>query len=350
LPPINEWSATFPPMLPTRERVSLRNPDTSEKIAKSFLYGKLTRTDQPKIVIEAFPGPGSLSRGLLVLPPSKLAKLIILEDHEPYLNYLRPLEEADPRVKVIPMSGFLWTTYSALDEMGILNDVDTVPWDSGIHPNLHFISHLPQSIHGEQFVAQLLRCIPERSWLFKYGRVPMSLVLGDWVWRRMSSGINGAERCKLSVITEAVSDSSLSVPPSTLLPYEDHLHPIKHYATIDPKRKPDPRRYGHPLVATNLVPLQDQCIDKGKLDQWDFILRRLFVLKSTPLKTAISSLAPGAQVLLKALTSPDLPESQRVDTGKTVRNLSVSDWTLFARAFDEWPFAPEVCPIPRLPC
>ena len=109
LPPINEWSATFPPMLPTRERVSLRNPDTSEKIAKSFLYGKLTRTDQPKIVIEAFPGacianiythlltnvhssligPGSLSRGLLVLPPSKLAKLIILEDHEPYLNYLR---------------------------------------------------------------------------------------------------------------------------------------------------------------------------------------------------------------------------------------------------------------------
>lgn len=76
--------------------------------------------------------------------------------------------------------------------------------------------------------------------------------------QRMSSGINGAERCKLSVITEAVSDSSLSVPPSTLLPYEDHLHPRKHYATIDPKRKPDPRRYGHPLVATNLVPLQGQ--------------------------------------------------------------------------------------------
>ena len=29
------------------------------------------------------------------------------------------------------MSGFLWTTYSALDEMGIFNDIDTVPWDSG---------------------------------------------------------------------------------------------------------------------------------------------------------------------------------------------------------------------------
>jgi hypothetical protein len=34
-------------------------------------------------------GPGALSRALLTLPPSKLKKLIILEDYEPYLEYLR---------------------------------------------------------------------------------------------------------------------------------------------------------------------------------------------------------------------------------------------------------------------
>jgi len=27
---------------------------------------------------------------------------------------------------------------------------------------------------GEQPVAQLFRCIPENSWLFRYGRIPMS--------------------------------------------------------------------------------------------------------------------------------------------------------------------------------
>lgn len=52
-----------------------------------------------------------------------------------------------------------------------------------VHPELHFVTHIPQTIPGEQLVAQLFRCIPEKSWLFKYGRVPMSFVLADWVWR-----------------------------------------------------------------------------------------------------------------------------------------------------------------------
>jgi hypothetical protein len=63
-------------------------------------------TGNPKVIIEAFPGarnlitavtlflhsilgPGALSRALLTLPPSQLKRLIILEDYEPYLEYLR---------------------------------------------------------------------------------------------------------------------------------------------------------------------------------------------------------------------------------------------------------------------
>jgi len=86
-----------------------------------------------------------------------------------------------------------------------------------------------------------------------------------------------------------------------------------------------------------------QVIDKGKLDQWDYILRRLFVLKSTPLRKAISSLAPGAEVLLDRLTDKRLPPEQRVDIRLMVKHLTVSDWALIVRAFDAWPFAPAVC-------
>jgi mitochondrial transcription factor 1 len=52
-----------------------------------------------------------------------------------------------------------------------------------VHPELHFVTHIPQTISGEQLVAQLFRCIPEKSWLFKHGRIPMSFILADWVWR-----------------------------------------------------------------------------------------------------------------------------------------------------------------------
>jgi len=89
------------------------------------------------------------------------------------------------------------------------------------------------------------------------------------------------------------------------------------------------------------VPHDEQVIDTGKLDQWDYILRRLFVLKSTPLRNAISSLAPGAEVLLDSLTDKELPPEQRVDVRTKVNHLTLSDWALIARAFDAWPFAPD---------
>jgi hypothetical protein len=85
------------------------------------------------------------------------------------------------------------------------------------------------------------------------------------------------------------------------------------------------------------------------LNQWDYILRRLFVLKSTPLRKAISSLAPGAEVLLKTLTDKTLPPEQRVDVRLTAKELTLSDWALIARAFDAWPFAPTVCPFTNVP-
>lgn len=95
------------------------------------------------------------------------------------------------------------------------------------------------------------------------------------------------------------------------------------------------------------------------LDKWDYVLRRLFVLKSTPLSKAIryalvriyhlggahlsaSSLSPGADALLEPLTSRTLPPSERVDVTKDIRHLTVEDWGRIVKAFDEWPFAPQV--------
>jgi transcription factor 1 len=61
-------------------------------------------------------------------------------------------------------------------------------------------------------------------------------------------------------------------------------------------------------------------------------------------------LAPGAQSLLKILTDPSLPAEERVDIKKLIRNMDIKDWALIIRAFDNWPFAPEVSNIiPPLP-
>lgn len=341
LPPTDDWLTHFPYTSPqVRDRISIRTPATAIGLAHSFMNSKKTSTNNPKVIIEAFPGPGALSRAFLTLPSSQLRRLIILEDHEPYLEYLRPLARADPRVRLVSRSGFSWDTYSYLAENGDL-DVDIAPWEN-IHPELHFVTHITQTVHGEQLVAQLFRCIPEKSWLFKYGRIPMSFILANWVLRRISAPLKTTARCKLSVIAEATSSFSRSLPPERLSPFSDHFHPA---ATDDGRVglqsvRPETRRRGSPFLAINVLPHDEQVIDKGMLNKWDYVLRRLFVLKSTPLRKAITSLAPGADVLLRPLTDKSLPPEQRVDIRLMVKELTVSDWALIVRAFDDWPFAP----------
>jgi len=167
----------------------------------------------------------------------------------------------------------------------------------------------------------------------------MSFVLADWVWRRISSQPNGAERCKLSVISEASSRFFPSLPPEKLSPVFDHFHPAST-GVNNTNMRPEVRRRGMPFLAMSVVPHDEQVIGRGMLNQWDYILRRLFVMKSTPLRKTISSLAPGAEVLLKTLTDKTLPPEQRVDVRLTAKQLTISDWALIVRAFDAWPFAP----------
>jgi hypothetical protein len=57
-------------------------------------------------------------------------------------------------------------------------------------------------------------------------------------------------------------------------------------------------------------------------------------------------LAPNGQSLLKVLSGPGLDPNARIDPKTPVREMTVNDWALLVKAFDEWPFAPEV----RLSC
>ena len=47
---------------------------------------------------------------------------------------------------------------------------------------MQFIANLPHSTHGEQLIAQLLRYVSEKSWLYKWGRVKLNFIMGEWVW------------------------------------------------------------------------------------------------------------------------------------------------------------------------
>ncbi|PPQ99759.1 hypothetical protein CVT24_009662 [Panaeolus cyanescens] len=335
LPPIDDWRPHFPWSKEIAMRASVRNPDTAAMLAEAFL----PKGSKDKVVIEANPGPGQLTRALLKLPRSRLKRLIVVE-HGPYFyEYVKPLEAIDDRVTVLPLNGKDWSTYNRIRDMGLLKDVEITDWEQE-HPQLQFIMTLSTSVEGEQLLSQLFRAIPDRQWLFKYGRVPMNFILSHRMWQRSTAPAASKNRCKVSVIAQAAAEMHEVVRPESLHPFAEHFHP-----RIE-NRKPDEdisltdsllneRRMGAQHVAIRVTPWADRVIKPRQLEFWDYCLRNLFILKATPLSKTINTLGPGGYNLLPKL------EAQGVDISQTSRSLTVEDWAKVVQTFQDWPFRPE---------
>ncbi|KAJ7594591.1 S-adenosyl-L-methionine-dependent methyltransferase [Mycena floridula] len=321
LPRIADWPLIFPPP-PQHNRASLSNPKTAAIVADAFV----PTGSRNKVIIEAYPGPGCLTRALMKLPEGRIKKIIVMEQHAMYLKYLKPLAESDPRVTILPLDAFRWSSFETLEEI-YAEDLVSHPWDAGVHPQLQYISHLPTSLNGEQLVSQLLRLVPDKQWLYKYGRVPMNLLLSDVVWQRILP-TDHKTKCKLSVIAEATVSREETVRYDVTQPFEENFYPNTVNIRVAQRH-----RLGNPFRAVSLVPLQHQAINPHLIDKWDYCIRRLFVRKSQPISKSLSTLGPGAERLEKKLDGVDLE--------KKVLDLTVKDWALIIKAFDEWPFAPE---------
>jgi hypothetical protein len=62
LPPIDDWLSHFPyASVGLRDRISIRDPLSAIHVAHSFVDGKKTSTENPKVIVEAFPGALMLS-------------------------------------------------------------------------------------------------------------------------------------------------------------------------------------------------------------------------------------------------------------------------------------------------
>lgn len=75
--------------------------------------------------------------------------------------------------------------------------------------------------------------------------------------QRLSTPINNSARCKLTVIAEATSANSTSVPPEVLMPYDDHFHPSQHSNIT---ARTENKRVGTPFLAVDIKPLEKQVI------------------------------------------------------------------------------------------
>ncbi|EAU91159.1 hypothetical protein CC1G_03327 [Coprinopsis cinerea okayama7 len=341
LPAPEKWAESFNVKLSTKPlsgRISVSNPETADKLANAFV----PEGSKDKVIVEAYPGPGQLTRSLLKLPRERIKKIVLMEPIPGFLEWLKPLEELDDRISVMAVDPWIWSSYDELQEAGHLADVPILDWNAGVHPTLHFIQHLPSIVLGEQLLNQYIRTIPDQHWLYKYGRIPLDMVISARMLQRLTATTQDTnQRGKLGVFREATSVVTTPVPPSELDPYDEHFYPVRKASTSNASKALEDRKAGNPHLALRIMALDEPLIKPKTLETWDYVTRKLFISKATPVSKSIQTLAPGANAILKYLTDPDLPAEQQLDVSKRPQELTVHEWALIVNAFDKWPFRPK---------
>ncbi|KAI4524473.1 S-adenosyl-L-methionine-dependent methyltransferase [Schizophyllum commune Loenen D] len=331
LPPVEDWNEMFPSHYSVTTRLTLHNANTAREIAEAYI----PEGSEGKTIIEAYPGPGALSRAILALPKERVKRLILVENYPPFLDYLLPLEKLDPRVTVVRASPNAWETYDDLLKDHLPAEEYKVDWEAGVNERLSFVCSLPMGHAGEMFYQQWIRSIPDKQWLFALGRVPMHITMTEELWiRATASVLERTLRSKASVITEATVTAK-QVIAHNLRPHHEHFFPARKVKGS----LANASAYG--TIATTIVPKKWQIIEEGKMDMWDFIVRNMFTRKASTVDKALPYLAPGALSLLpKVFPGPTLPPSQAIYPKVQVRGMQLRDWGILFRAFDEWPFKP----------
>ncbi|KAG8907446.1 Mitochondrial transcription factor 1 [Tulasnella sp. 403] len=336
LKPVQDWLKIYPltHVEGTRDRAWVSNQGTARDVVES--YG-LDDGGPPKTVVEIYPGPGALTRMLLTYPRSVLQKLIVLEYSPCFHGDFEALAAVDDRLHLEKEGAYYWHVWQTLQANGHFDHVPRLGFDE-VHPSLRIVGHIPVRVLADQWVSQILRHVADRAWMWNYGRIPIHLLLTEKLWKRLagSEQYSPSTRCKLSVIAQASCDLTETIPASHFKHYDTHFQPPSTTSTGRPLKS------ALPHLGVKMVPKEKPLIDGGKVDEWDFVLRQLFVNNKGTLRTTISTLAPGAAILLPKITSENLPPERRVDIDRRIRDLPIEQWSTLVDAFNEWPFKPEI--------
>lgn len=351
-----------------RYRYFVSNRALVHRIVDQLGLNDQARRGQKATIVEAYSGPGTLTRGLI--QHESVEKVIALENVASFLPWLQQLKE-DPsldaetrgKLSIIPESGFSWDTYETLVNEGHLDHLrGRVPNLGEGAPPLHweepspiyFVAQLPNTVHGEQLFAQLVHAIASGFWLFKYGRVKMAFVCGEAVAARSLAQVEDhRNRAKLGVTVQSLAAPTLTIPTEQLQPYAEYFYPptpiigprVPLTSTFIPNSNISSGLSKQGLCMLVVDPLQQPLVDRRDLDAFEFLLRNLFVLKTKPIGEALKHVAPGAANVLKMLAPGSRMVTERpeleVSPDAPVYSLSNEQWAALANVFERWPFRPQ---------
>ncbi|KAH9443201.1 hypothetical protein MJO29_014405 [Puccinia striiformis f. sp. tritici] len=367
------------PIISHRKELDERPSISDTSIAKKLINQFWNLNDLVDgTVLVSYAGYPTLIDELLKL--KNIKKVIAIEEKPEYCimyNDRWKKEVEDKRLFHIKNDGYWWESYSEVEEEGLLDDVPIEAWEKD-HPSLFFICQLPHNKRSIQFLMQLISFIPNRNWLFQYGRVGMGFLGSGDVCQTMTrdqkemkyTRITAAANCLTTIKTPGEKIHSelteqdffphnlqLSGPSptssSSVLGIEEpkptrQSKPTSSTSGAKKKRIYKSSREANPtafVAALDLRPKADLVLSSDEFQCLSFLQRVMFIHSAQSWVESISHAAAGAAILYDRLIKldkqrdPDQP-ALAIPKSKTPRSFTDQDWVVLAKEFNRWPFRP----------
>ena len=288
----------FPTLPKVSELLKLYNLRAKSQLGQNFILdlnvaqrvvdsaGGLTG----KYVCEIGPGPGSLTRCILLQEPRRLT---VIEKDYRFIPILDQLSSYAERGSLVVRHADVLECDLQEEFSGV---VPLVRWRDEIC-FLHLIGNLPFNI-SLPLLVKWLKQISYRTGPFKFGRAPMTLIFQEEVGMRIVAPPLSSYRSRLSISVQAYCEASIAyrIPSTVYVP-----RPKVNGATVHLK----------PLVKPRVS------VDYEVLD---LVLRSLFNQKRSTLRKGLDLLFPKEKELRE-----DILKRSGIDTSLRVSCLSMEE-------------------------
>ncbi|KAK0546953.1 hypothetical protein OC845_004346 [Tilletia horrida] len=316
LPPYEEWDEIFPVRRAFGgHRYFISNRNTAREVAASLGIDKLAAKGVKTTVIEAYPGPGIITRELLQNP--NVEKVIVLEDtaaHLKWLDVLKEDPELGPKLVIIRASGYYWPSYNKIIDGGHLDHLKDRIWNlpcqqdqregltdetrwQGPSPLL-FFGQLPTSVYGDQLYAQIIFAIAAKRWLFRFTRLRMAFTMNKAILGRITSKPDSRDFTRVPLATQCMTDvipTRRLSGPNAFEPWAAHCFPTRQpigarlllSKNIIPAANVPKATTKLGIGLISLEPKKNLGFTAETFEVFEYLTRNLFVTKSQSISTSM---------------------------------------------------------------
>ncbi|ORY85634.1 S-adenosyl-L-methionine-dependent methyltransferase [Protomyces lactucae-debilis] len=333
------------------------DPDTSLAMLRKYAWssptvGNATLLDaalqqtelashKGKLVLEMNPGPGVLTEAVIRhMQPNRYICLEPRQTFHKYLTRLAPQMSAPSNFQIVKEDGYDWSTYKTLEQEAYLpRDQFSHPRDE-VNPHFVFIAS-PAENAMDQLVAQWMETLGTHSWLQRYGRVRMLLLVNQSTRARMLASPGSSLRTRGTFVREAVCEVKEIIHTPWILNKEKKslkspwLQDFKDLPQTSASLVATPQDF-FPMSNMSMVELTPfaKCKITAPWETFDYICKALLIHRTTPLYRQMRQIASGAYKILE-----DVSDELKL---KTPAQMTVEEMNLVAEAFERWPFRPDV--------